>query len=1193
MLTTGSDSRRPPRIGRGALCLLPILALVFSGCAPRPPVETVPPPALVWGPPAPPEPPKPELPRLTPGATLERRLPAEPREQPPKVPADTTTTRDESAGGVGSDLFAIVTAEPSYLVLTVDQPAVDVALRLLAPDGAEIARADDPEGRLRPERITRILPAAGEYRVEVLATGVAPLSGVYRITLRELQAVQPGDAERVAAEGEMAEAHRLARREEEADLRQALEHGTRALELWHTAGDPAGRTRALLEMAALHLRLDEIRPARELAAEAQGIARERSDRAGQAWALDLLGECDGALDPARAATEHDQALALWRESGDADGIGRSLYALGLLAPGDESGRALPVLEEASTLLHRAGDADGEARALAAQQVALFERGEVTLGRSRLAAALALARSTGHRGAEAVALFNAGRIASQEGRLEEALAHFQKVAEIDQRLGAVGNLTRSLLAACTLEIDLGDYTAARACHDRLLALSRRLEDPELEARSLSASGWLLHLARRDREALDLYARAAKVLDTLPEERRRPLAARNLRFSGATLRELRRLPEALADLLRARELLGDRGPLLLQAQLARDVALCYQRIGNLPLATETFARAAELAAQSGSPVQEEETLYRWALLETQQGQYESALERMRQVLAKLAGLRSRIDAGDRRSSYFAGRRLYFELDATLLMRLHFQHPDSGFDRQAFEGSEAARARGLFERLSRRLDVDGHLPADLLGRERDAQAAVGQLIEAAGAGPPPALVAAGTAEDPATSLTTDPKANPARSSLAARLDAAEAIYGRIQEDIRARDPRLAAIRDPRPATLAETQAALDGDTALLHYLIGEERSFLFVVTRDRLATFDVPIRARELAAKIQRLRAVLARPDAAPQRFQAEAVPLYEILLRPAKEAFAGKHHLLIAPDGPLWGLPFEVLLTDPRGSRGKPYADFPYLLRDHAVSYVPAAASLLRGGPTSSAEPPGVAKEAPRLVVFADPLAASPGAAGAGGASLPASLFRPLTPQAREEIETLVERSSLGEASGTSAARLYLGPDASERRARSDPQMAAARRLLFATGTLFDPERPERSGLALTAGQPRGGEAGAKTEGEPGGQASDDGLLTAGEIFHLSLHADLVLLMGTGSAGAGGEGVADLARAFHQAGARDLVIGLWPLASPMAPTPLPQLLAHLDAGQTTLEALRAAKLDLLQSKNPNPAFWAPLVLIEGPP
>src|SRR5262249_20268075 len=103
----------------------------------------------------------------------------------------------------------------------------------------------------------------------------------------------------------------------------------------------------------------------------------------------------------------------------------------------------------------------------------------------------------------------------------------------------------------------------------------------------------------------------------------------------------------------------------------------------------------------------------------------------------------------------------------------------------------------------------------------------------------------------------------------------------------------------------------------------------------------------------------------------------------------------------------------------------------------------------------------------------------------------------------------------------------------------------------------------------------------------------EVFRLGLHASLVVLPGAAAPAKGlpGEGAADLARAFHHAGARDVIAALWQLPPPAAPTPLPQLLAHLDAGQPAAEALRAAKLEALQSGHPQPAFWAPWVLIEG--
>jgi CHAT domain-containing protein len=80
--------------------------------------------------------------------------------------------------------------------------------------------------------------------------------------------------------------------------------------------------------------------------------------------------------------------------------------------------------------------------------------------------------------------------------------------------------------------------------------------------------------------------------------------------------------------------------------------------------------------------------------------------------------------------------------------------------------------------------------------------------------------------------------------------------------------------------------------------------------------------------------------------------------------------------------------------------------------------------------------------------------------------------------------------------------------------------------------------------------------------------------------------------GGEGGFALARAFQHAGARAVLLDLWPLPEAATSELIPSLYSRLDAGETPAEALRAAKLALLQSGAADPMYWAPFVLLDTP-
>ena len=74
---------------------------------------------------------------------------------------------------------------------------------------------------------------------------------------------------------------------------------------------------------------------------------------------------------------------------------------------------------------------------------------------------------------------------------------------------------------------------------------------------------------------------------------------------------------------------------------------------------------------------------------------------------------------------------------------------------------------------------------------------------------------------------------------------------------------------------------------------------------------------------------------------------------------------------------------------------------------------------------------------------------------------------------------------------------------------------------------------------------------------------------------------------GEGVVNFARAFHQAGARSVVVSLWEVASEAAEDFMRRFYGHLQAGKPKAEALALARKEI-KALYPNPFFWAAFIL-----
>src|SRR5262249_47420303 len=126
-------------------------------------------------------------------------------------------------------------------------------------------------------------------------------------------------------------------------------------------------------------------------------------------------------------------------------------------------------------------------------------------------------------------------------------------------------------------------------------------------------------------------------------------------------------------------------------------------------------------------------------------------------------------------------------------------------------------------------------------------------------------------------------------------------------------------------------DGASALLEYVVTDDKVYLFVITRatGKAATdvrvYTLPVKRDELARQTDAFRRQLAARNLG---FRASAVKLYDLLLKPAQAQLVGKTHLIIAPDGTLWDLPFQALLTGANR----------FLIEDAAIAYAPSLTVL---------------------------------------------------------------------------------------------------------------------------------------------------------------------------------------------------------------------------------------------------------------
>ena len=925
---------------------------------------------------------------------------------------------------------------------------------------------------------------------------------------------------RGGAERALAEAAALVGSGKPESAQAALAKLDAALRDWRALGDEAREGETLLQRGAAHGELGHFAEELEDGRAALTIVQRLGDRGGEARALVLIGQARNSRYDYDAAIEaFERALELRRELGE---------------------RA-----EEADLLSRLAWVRGQ-------------RGDLSAFVELSLSELALRRQLGDRGLEAWALMNVGAAHATAGANQEAIDKHREALALFRTLGdreGEGLATQRLGAFYQ---GLGDSRGALAASEEALAIFRVHKNPNGELTAYIVMG-AAHMALGDADkALELHRQALRIARETGHGK--SLAA-SLSFVGDALTRLGRYEEAAPYLAEGMSLATESKDQWVEAELLMGLGAMHLGSGRIDEARASFQRAAGLSRSMNNLIRETKALYQLARIARDRGDLALARAHLETAVGNAETLRKRLAGPALRLAFGSSAQKTHELYVDVLMRLDAREPGAGHRERALEAAESARARGLLDHLVESgLQVEQGVEPRLLREERQAQERLAAAV------------------DRQWRLTQDPNTSGQEEAAARAVRTLTLEWEAARETIRITSPRFSALREPPPMTVDEIRAqVLDGETVLLEYALGEERSFLWMLGRDALESFELPARA-EIEAAVRAARPQLAQPER--RRASAHGPDhldhLGRMVLGPAAGRIKG-NRLLIVADGALHYVPFAALpWPDANGQR---------LLARYEVVAAPSASvvALLRR------EHAGTRPAPKTLAVLADPVferdderlttatrVPSKAAAGPGAESALARALRsaglkrglPRLPFTRREAQTILALVPPDQR------RAALDFDAS-RSTAADPSLADYRFVHFATHGFLNSAQPSLSGIILSLYDRKGGEA--------------HGFLTATDVFNLRLNADMVVLSGCHTAlgeEMRGEGLVGLSRGFMYAGAPRVVASLWRVddaatAELMKAFYSGLLNERLPAGA----ALRNAQL-LMSRRRPfrDPFYWA---------
>jgi CHAT domain-containing protein/Tfp pilus assembly protein PilF len=906
-------------------------------------------------------------------------------------------------------------------------------------------------------------------------------------------------------------------------------------------------------------------------------------------ALTLWGQGTAAsLKP--AAEKLRQALPIYHSAGLRYDEALAFYTLGIVQAqsGDFRG-ALQSYAACLPIFELLGDRAMQGNTLVNSGGAYDVLGDVTKALEQYDQALPLIRAGHDRLGEGSTLNNIGKIHGEMAEWQKANDYYRQALAIFRETGRHELEATALNNLGTNSYYLGEYERALNYFHDALPLYKSAHDPR-EANVLVRIGNVRVAKGELQEAEPYYQEALQLQSKAGDGWGQGNTLRMLAAATATAGDT---GKALQQLQQAQQLLQNAGDRRGQALVLTALGQTYARREERQRSLEAYEKALPILQALGDRAYAATTLLGVARLERDENKVGEARKHAEEALTLVEQLRSHAGAEEDRASYFATQQSMGEFYIDLLMRMHQQTPNAGYDAEAFNAAERARARSLLEMLAEtRVDFRQGVDPRLLQRERELSGLLNsksqKLLTLRGAG-------------------TDEKA----ASLKKEISDLEGEYQQVELAIRKSSPEYAAITQPQPLTLKEVQQqVLDKDSLLLEYSLGDERSYLFVVSPDGLKTYDLPARA-EIDKAVRSVYQLLtarsqykmgetapekqARIARADREFPAAAAALSRMVLAPAApELSKNNKRLVLVTDGSLQTVPFAVVpMPD-----GNAYAP---LIAQHELVSLPSASTVaeLRKQIAGRQPAPGL------LAVFADPVfgagdprvhksrigspnqetiaAANPPKAGqdesrmlehlASGASTTISgrLEVPRLPFTREEATRIAKMVPVSETFEALDFRASLPTVTSE-------TLSKYRYLHFATHGYMDSERPELSSIVLSL---------VDQNGNP-----QDGFLRAQDIYNLKLNADLVVLSAC-QTGLGkeirGEGIVGLTRGFMYAGAPRVIVSMWSVNDRATEELMGAFYERLlKRAMRPSAALREAQLELSRNKKWSaPYYWGAFV------
>jgi CHAT domain-containing protein/Tfp pilus assembly protein PilF len=869
------------------------------------------------------------------------------------------------------------------------------------------------------------------------------------------------------------------------------------------------------------------------------------------WNLGHMQECSDfygrALSLARLLNlkKEEQVCATALEIFDLYSQGKAARSLGKYQ------QSIQILEKAVALARKVQSREHEVKCLRQMSVNYWELNRFREFFDLNIEAQKNAHQINNRREEGLCFNNIGIYYWKISNYSRALKYLQLSLETAEKENDVESKSQSLNNISLIYIDLGYYEKALEYLIKVLKIDKELKNNNYVSIDLNNIGIIyrnqaISLQRKENflESINIFKDSLELAKKIDDKKIECTVQNNI---GETYFSLGDFNEALRSFSVS----------LKKANEINDLEMVNQNfnnIGNVKLnldhhqeASGYFKRSVELSLKTNNAKILWEAYYGMGQCYERNEKYIPALDCYKKSIDIIDRIRSQIFLDTFKAGFVRNKLKVHESLINLLYKLGREDHSNNFEKEIYYFVEKLKARAFLEGLAEsKIDIRENLSQELRDEENRISGQITSII---------------------FKISQPGLSEKDKMALGEKLSQEEDSYMRLISKMREENPEAASLVSPELSSLdGVRERLLDGKTALVEYFLGDQRSYLFFITKNALDFYPLPSR-QEIEKSVKGYLKILSGHPQKEFLGTLGGIRLFSEFLFPLNDAkYRGIEKLIIIPDGILYYLPFETLIW------GQKNQGPDYLINQFQVSYAPSSSVLL-----FLFEKRSTGKKSSGLLAFGDP-------AYPDLNSLPAKETTPeniLTefylnqgfnflpiPFARGEIREVSKYFPKDRRD------IYLGKNATEENVKKPPRNNY-QIIHFACHALLDENQPFRSALVLSQDNRR----------------EEDGFLQVRELYNLRLNANLVILSAC-QTGLGklekGEGMLGLTRMFFYSGANSVLSTLWPVNDKSTAFFMKKFYRWLAQGRNIAEALRLTKLEMIQSDFSDPYYWAGFIL-----